>query len=103
MRLLLCEEGVSSQAVTTGKTSTDPDEKAWEEPGAIADGEREPDDPPAVTCMDELGPLDLQLPPGEQWAPVARRLETPARAAPTDPPGDRQAPAQVRHCSPAAT
>jgi len=40
---------------------------------AIADGKKPPGqgDPDVVICMDEFGPLNLQPPPGRQWAPAA--------------------------------
>ena len=66
LRQLLREEGVSFQAVRSWKRSNDP---AFEQKKnrilelyAIADGLAEPgpDDPRAVICLDEFGPLNLQ-------------------------------------------
>jgi transposase len=77
LRVLLREEGVSFQAIKTFKVSNDPDFEAKKnrvlELYDIADGKAEPgpDDPTAVICMDEFGPLNLQPHPGKQWAPVA--------------------------------
>lgn len=58
-------------------TTTDPDDEAKEdrvlESYAIADGHvaAGQGDPAAVSCLDELGPLDVQPRPGRQWAPAA--------------------------------
>jgi transposase len=79
LRQLLREEGVSFQAVRSWKRSNDP---AFEtkknrilELYAIADGLTAPgpDDPDAVICLDEFGPLNLQPQPnGKAWAPRAK-------------------------------
>ena len=74
LRLLLREEGISFQAVKTWKVSTDPDDEAKKR--VLRSSTRSPppkpnsgtDDPTVVICTDELGPLDLQLYPGAQWA-----------------------------------
>ncbi len=82
--MLLREEGVSSQAVKTCKTNTDPDYQAKNnrvlQLYAIADGTAEsgPDGPTVVICVDEFGPLNLQPHPGKQWAPVAAASATRA-------------------------
>ncbi|MFJ9251002.1 IS630 family transposase [Streptomyces sp. NPDC101776] len=74
LRILLREEGVTFQRLTTWKTSRDPDyavKKARvEHLYAIADGEVIPEEgePKTVFCMDEFGPLNLQPHPGRQWA-----------------------------------
>src|SRR3954464_2165741 len=75
--VLLREEGVSFQVIKTFKASNDPDFEAKKnrvlELYDIADGNAVagPEDPTVVICMDEFGPLNLQPPPGKQWAPVA--------------------------------
>jgi hypothetical protein len=65
------------QAVTTWKTSTDPDYEAKKnrvlELYAVVGGHRQPgpDDPTVVIRVDEFGPLNLRPHPGAQWAPKA--------------------------------
>jgi transposase len=76
LRTLLREEGVSFQMIKTWKASNDPDFEQKKnrilELYAIADGNEVPgeDDPSAVICFDEFGPLNLQPHPGHQWAQV---------------------------------
>ncbi|MGP4028826.1 IS630 family transposase [Actinomadura sp. 3N407] len=85
LRILLREEGVSFQRVKTWKTSRDPDYAAKkarvEHLYAIADGEVIPDEdePKAVFCLDEFGPLNLQPHPGRHWAERGGRHEDPDR------------------------
>jgi len=49
---------------------------------AIADREVTPEagDPEVVSCVDELGPLNLQKRPGRQWAAVSGESKEPGRA-----------------------
>jgi len=79
LRQLLREEDVSFQALRSWKRSNDPAFEAKKnrilELYAIADGlvEPGPDDPTAVVCLDEFGPLNLQPQPGgKAWAPRAK-------------------------------
>lgn len=94
LRQLLREEGVSFQAVRTWKRSNDPcfEQKKNRilELYAIADGlvEPGPDDPTAVICLDEFGPLNLQPQAGgKAWAP--RKKPRRVRATYTRPHGVR--------------
>ena len=94
LRQLLREEGVSFQAVRTGKRSNDPEFEAKKnrilELYAIADGVAEPGpgDPTVVVCIDEFGPLNLQPQPrGKAWAPRAKPRRI--RATYTRPQGIR--------------
>jgi len=94
LRQLLREEGVSFQALRTWKRSNDPDFEQKKnrilELYAIADGLAEPgpDDPTAVICLDEFGPLNLQPQPGgKAWAPRAKPRRI--RATYTRPHGVR--------------
>ncbi|WP_231509280.1 hypothetical protein [Streptosporangium roseum] len=103
LRILLREEGVSFQRVTTWKTSHDPDyavKKARiEHLYALADGEiaAEPGEPEVVRCGDEFGPLNLQPHPGRHWVERGGRHKDPGR----DPRPRRRAtytrPHGVRH------
>ena len=74
LRVLLREERVTFQRLKTWKTSTDPGYAVKKARAghlyAIADREvtREPAEPEVIFCMDEFGPLNLQLHPGRQWA-----------------------------------
>ncbi|WTP19765.1 helix-turn-helix domain-containing protein [Streptomyces sp. NBC_00203] len=76
LRILLSEESVSFQRITTWKTSHDPNYAAKkaraEHLYAIADGEVIPEDgePEVVFCLDEFGPLNLQPHSGRQWAEI---------------------------------
>jgi hypothetical protein len=85
LRTLLREEGVTLQRLKTWKASKDPDyavKKARvEHLYAIADGEviPEPGEPGVVFCVDEFGPLNLQLRPGRQWAAVGGQNKDPGR------------------------
>ncbi|WP_249265132.1 transposase [Rhodococcus pyridinivorans] len=85
LRVLLREEGVSFQKVKTWKRSRDPDyavKKARvEHLYAIADGDvvSDPDEPQAIFCLDEFGPLNLQPHPGRQWAERGGRHKDPDR------------------------
>jgi hypothetical protein len=85
LRILLRDEGVTFQRLKTWKASKDPqlaEKKARvEQLYAIADREVAPaeGDPEVVFCVDEFGPLNLQPPPGRQWAPVSGKKE-PGRA-----------------------
>ncbi|WP_213934743.1 IS630 family transposase [Rhodococcus sp. B50] len=85
LRVLLREEGVSFQKVKTWKRSKDPDyavKKARvEHLYAIADGEvvPDPDEPQAIFCLDEFGPLNLQPHPGRQWAERGGKHKDPDR------------------------
>ncbi|MCQ4138241.1 IS630 family transposase [Rhodococcus rhodochrous] len=85
LRVLLREEGVSFQKVKTWKRSRDPDyavKKARvEHLYAIADGDvvSDPDEPQAIFCLDEFGPLNLQPHPGRQWAQRGGRHKDPDR------------------------
>jgi len=85
LRVLLREEGVSFQKVKTWKGSKDPDyavKKARvEHLYAIADGEvvPDPDEPQAIFCLDEFGPLNLQPHPGRQWAERGGKHKDPDR------------------------
>ncbi|WP_145709429.1 IS630 family transposase [Rhodococcus rhodochrous] len=85
LRVLLREEGVSFQKVKTWKRSRDPDyavKKARvEHVYAIADGDvvSDPDEPQAIFCLDEFGPLNLQPHPGRQWAERGGRHKDPDR------------------------
>lgn len=73
------------QRVKTWKTSRNPDYAAKkahvEHLYAVADGEviPEEDEPDVVFCLDEFGPLKLQLPPGRQWAERGGRHKHPYR------------------------
>jgi transposase len=94
LRQLLREEGVSCQALRSWKRSNDPGFEAKKnrilELYAIADGLAEPgpDDPTAVVCLDEFGPLNLQPQPGgKAWAPRAKPRRI--RATYTRPHGVR--------------
>jgi len=94
LRQLLREEGVSFQALRSWKRSNDPAFEAKKnrilELYAIADGlvEPAPDDPQAVVCLDEFGPLNLQPQPGgKAWAPRAKPKRI--RATYTRPHGVR--------------
>src|SRR3954462_3194958 len=84
LRLVLRDEDVSFQAVKTYKASTDPDYDAKTsrvlQLYAVADGlvAPGPGDPSVIFCMDEFGALNLQPPPGKQWAPVAHGKGDPA-------------------------
>jgi hypothetical protein len=51
---------------------------------AIADRELPPGegDPEIIFCVDEFGPLNLQLRPGRQWAPVSGKNKEPGRLRP---------------------
>ncbi|MBF4476694.1 IS630 family transposase [Rhodococcus rhodochrous] len=85
LRVLLREEGVSFQKVKTWKRSKDPDYAAKkarvEHLYAIADGEvvPDPDEPQAIFCLDEFGPLNLQPHPGRQWAERGGKHKDPDR------------------------
>ncbi|HUY44432.1 MAG TPA: helix-turn-helix domain-containing protein, partial [Streptosporangiaceae bacterium] len=107
LRVLLRREGVSFQRVKTWKTSHDPDyatKKARvEHLYGIADGEviAEEDEPEAVFCLDESGPLNLRPHPGWQWAERGGRHKDPGRqprprrrATCTCPHGARHLPAR---------
>ena len=94
LRQLLREEDVSFQALRSWKGSNDPAFEAKKnrilELYAIADGlvEPGPDDPTAVVCLDEFGPLNLQPQPGgKAWAPRAKPRRI--RATYTRPHGVR--------------
>ena len=94
LRQLLREEDVSFQALRSWKRSNDPAFEAKKnrilELYAIADGlvEPESDDPTAVVCLDEFGPLNLQPQPGgKAWAPRAKPRRI--RATYTRPHGVR--------------
>jgi len=94
LRQLLREESVSFQALRSWKRSNDPAFEAKKnrilELYAIADGlvEPAPDDPQAVVCLDEFGPLNLQPQPGgKAWAPRAKPKRI--RATYTRPHGVR--------------
>src|SRR6266508_3015081 len=94
LRQLLREEGVSFQAVRSWKRSNDPAFEAKKnrllELYAIADGLTKPgpDDPQAVICLDEFGPLNLQPQAnGRSWAP--RKKPRRIRATYTRPHGVR--------------
>ena len=94
LRQLLREEDVSFQALRSWKRSNDPDFEAKKnrilELYAIADGLAEPgpDDPKAVVCLDEFGPLNLQPQPGgKAWTPRAKPRRI--RATYTRPHGVR--------------
>ncbi len=69
----------------TWKTSRDPDYAAKkarvENLYAIADVEviTEDGEPEVVLCLDEFGPLNLQPPPGRQWAERGGRHKAPDR------------------------
>jgi hypothetical protein len=49
---------------------------------AIADREVAPEsgEPEVIFCMDEVGPLNLQPRPGQQWAAVSGKGREPGRA-----------------------
>jgi transposase len=85
LRALLREEGVSFQRLKTFKQSNDPDFEAKKnrviELYEIADAKRAPgpEDPDAIFCLDEFGPLNLQPRPGRQWAQCSGRGRTPRR------------------------
>src|SRR5690606_9958647 len=85
LRVLLREEGVSFQKVKTWKRSKDPAYAAKkarvEHRYAIADGEvvPDPDEPQAIFCLAEFGPLNLQPHPGRQWAERGGRHKDPDR------------------------
>jgi len=85
LRELLRAKSVSFQAIKTWKASRDPDyatKKARiEHLYAIADGEvvGDGDEPTAIFCMDEFGPLNLQPRPGRQWTDVGGKGKDPAR------------------------
>ncbi|QIX53578.1 IS630 family transposase [Rhodococcus sp. DMU1] len=85
LRVLLREEGVSFQKVKTWKRSKDPEyetKKARvEHLYAIADGEvvPDPDEPQAIFCLDEFGPLNLQPHPGRQWTERGGKHKDPDR------------------------
>src|SRR4051812_10771059 len=76
LRLVLRDEDVSFQAVKTFKASTDPDYDAKParvlELYAIADGVTQPgpDEPTVVICVDEFGPLNLQLGMTTPFGPI---------------------------------
>jgi transposase len=85
LRVLLREEGVSFQRLKTWKASKDPryavKKARVEHLYAIADGEVIPEvnEPKAVICVDEFGPLNLQPRPGRQWAAVSGKDKEPGR------------------------
>ncbi|MDP9864877.1 MULTISPECIES: hypothetical protein [Streptosporangium] len=85
LRILLHEEGVSFQRVKTWKTSRDPDYTAKktrvEHLYAIAGGKVIPEkgEPGAVFCLDEFRLLNLQPPPGRQWAKRGGKHRNPDR------------------------
>ena len=87
LRALLHEEGVSFQRLKTFKVSTDPDFEVKKdrvlELYEIADGKRAPgpEDPEAIFCLDEFGPLNLQPHPGRQWACRGGRGTRPGAVA----------------------
>jgi hypothetical protein len=91
LRILLREESVSFQRMTTWKTSRDPDYAAKkarvEHLYAIADGEVIPEDgePDVVFCLDEFGPLNLMPYPGRQWAERGGKHKDPTGSP--DPAG----------------
>jgi transposase len=92
LRQLLREEGVSFQALRTGKRSNDPEFEAKKnrilELYAIAHRQAKPGpgDPSVVICIDEFGHLQPQ-PGGKAWAPRAKPRRI--RATYTRPHGVR--------------
>jgi hypothetical protein len=77
VRRILHEQGVTWQTSKTWKASNDPDFVA-----KIRRILALYDHPPAggkVVCVDELGPLNLQLRPGKAWKPVGEPVRLPAR------------------------
>lgn len=83
--ILLREEGVSFQPRKTWKRSKDPDCAAKARVEHIyaiaADREVIPEagEPEVVFCLDEFGPLNLQLHPGRQWAERGGKGKDPDR------------------------
>ncbi|GAA1342275.1 hypothetical protein GCM10009660_29530 [Catellatospora bangladeshensis] len=74
LRRILHAGGVSRQATTTRKTSTDPD--LLTKMHRILDLYDHPPEAGRVICNDEFGPLDLQPRKGKAWQPTGspRRL-----------------------------
>jgi transposase len=103
LRTLLREEGVSFQRIKTWKASADPHYAARkariEHLYAIADGEVVPDpgEPEVIFCVDEFGPLNLQLRPrrenphGSDALPARRLSDAVYRQLAADALGPEQA------------
>jgi transposase len=91
LRVLLRQEGVTFQRIKSWKTGKDPRHAAKkariERLYAIADLEvtLEAGEPGVIFCADEFGPLNLQPPPGRQWAAIGGKGKEPGRA-PRPPP-----------------
>jgi hypothetical protein len=96
--VLLGQEGVSVHHLKTCKQSRDPDFEARKNRILHLDGlmdgtsEVQPDDPEAVSCIDEFGPLNRQPHPGRRWTTRAGGGPRPRRrrrATSTRPRGVR--------------
>src|SRR5437763_16832198 len=85
LRVLLRKEEVSFQRLKTWKASKDPCYAVKKARAghlyAIADGEviPEPGEPQVIFCVDEFGPLNLQLRPGRHRAAVSGKGRQPGR------------------------